>query len=139
MFFGTFEHSLDEKGRMVLPSAFRADLADGGVVAPWDRCLGLWTPGEFDKVAQIVKGRIATGEAEQDAMRVLFADARAIKPDAQGRIFILQEHRDRTGLGRDTVVLGQFDHVEIWDKDTWREVHGHTTPTLNRVIANLRI
>lgn len=139
MFFGTFEHSLDDKGRMVLPSAFRADLAGGGVIAPWDRCLGLWTPDEFDRVAQVVKAKIAAGDADQDAMRVLFADARSIKPDAQGRVFILQDHRDRAGLDRDTVVLGQFDHVEIWAKDAWREVHGHTTPTLHRVISNLRI
>lgn len=139
MFFGTFEHSLDDKGRMVLPSIFRADLAEGGVIAPWDRCLGLWTPEEFDTVAQMVKAKIAAGEAEQDAVRVLFADARNVKPDSQGRVVLLQEHRDRLGFGRETMVLGQYDHIEIWDRDTWRDLHEHTEPTLNRVISNLRI
>jgi len=67
VFVGTFEHSLDEKGRLVLPSVFRHHLAERGFLSQWDECLGLWTPEGFAAVAERLTARVRAGEASQFA------------------------------------------------------------------------
>ena len=121
MFVGRFEHSLDEKGRLVLPAPWRAVLRSGGVLAPWDRCLALWTPEQFDEVAQAIKARISAGQGDADVMRIFFARSHTVQPDSQGRFVVPGEpHRQHAGLDREAVVLGQFDRIEIWDRSRVR-------------------
>lgn len=143
MFVGSFEHALDEKGRLVLPSAFRGKLADGGVLVPWDRCLALWTPDEFEKAAQVIKTKIAeeaeTEEDVQDVFRVFLADASHVAPDSQGRIVVPGEQRAFAGLTREAVVNGGFDHVEIWDRRAWDEVRSPARGNVARVIKGMRL
>jgi MraZ protein len=139
VFVGRFEHSLDDKGRLVLPAAHRAALTSGGVLAPWDRCLALWTPDQFDRVAQMIKSRIAEGQGDMDVLRVLFAAAHTVNPDSQGRFVVPEEHRQHAGLGRDAMVVGQFDRIEIWDRARFGELEGRKSPELAAVVRELRL
>jgi MraZ protein len=139
VFVGRFEHSLDDKGRLVLPSSFRADVAPGAVLAPWDRCLALWRADEFDRVAQMIKTRLAEGPGDMDVLRLFFAAAHAVKPDSQGRFVVPEEHRSHAGLARDVVVAGQFDRIEIWDRVRFDEVEGRKGAELADVIRGLRL
>ncbi|MGH9247509.1 MAG: division/cell wall cluster transcriptional repressor MraZ [Acidimicrobiales bacterium] len=139
MFVGRFEHALDEKGRIVLPSAFRPALKGGGVLAPWDRCLALWTPTQFDVVAQMIKTKIAEGEGDMDVMRLFFAEARTVAPDGQGRFVVPEEHRAHAALERDAVVSGQFDRIEIWDRRRFTDVRAEKSGQLTDVIQGLRL
>ena len=83
MFVGTFEHSLDDKGRVVLPSTFRSHLAERGFVSQFDNCLGVWTEEGFADVAKRLTEKIREGLAPQDAMRAFSANAAEVKPDSQ--------------------------------------------------------
>jgi MraZ protein len=139
VFVGRFEHSLDDKGRLVLPSAFRPALKGGGVLAPWDRCLALWAPEPFNEVAQMIKARISDGAGDMDVMRLFFAEARTVQPDGQGRFVIPEEHRSYAGLARDTVVSGQFDRIEIWDRSRFTDVRAEKSSQLTDVIQGLRL
>jgi MraZ protein len=139
VFVGSFEHSLDEKGRLVLPSTYRHRLAEGGVLAPWDRCLALWTPDQFDRVAEMIKTRIADGHGDMDVLRVLFAAAHTVNPDSQGRFVVPEEHRAHAGLSRDAMVIGQFDRIEIWDRGRFGELQERKAPELAAVVRELRI
>ena len=123
MFVGTFEHSLDDKGRVVLPAVFRGQLAQGGVVTKLDSCLGVWTAEEFDEVARTMVERVRAGEADRDVVRSFAADAHHVTPDGQGRIMLPQRLRDFAGLQREVVVNGAFDHLEIWDTAQWSTVN----------------
>ncbi len=120
MFVGTFEHSLDEKGRLVLPAAFRHDLAPGGFVGQLDRCLGVWSPEGFEDLVSRLNDRVKAREVNPMSLRALTANAADVKPDGQGRIFIPQRLRDFAGIGREAVVIGAFDRIEIWDLATWQ-------------------
>jgi MraZ protein len=122
-FVGTFEHSLDEKGRVVLPAVFRARLAGGGVVTKADRCLAVWTAEEFENVSGALVERMKRGEADREVVRSFAADAHEFSPDGQGRIVIPQRLRDFAGLGRDVVVNGAIDRIEVWDGDRWNDVN----------------
>mgnify|MGYP000729910638 CR=1 FL=1 len=75
MFVGTFEHSLDDKGRVVLPATFRSYLAERGFVSQFDNCLGVWTEEGFTEVAKRLTEKIREGLAPQDAMRAFSANA----------------------------------------------------------------
>lgn len=139
MFVGTFEHSLDDKGRMVLPSTFRSHLADHGFLSQYERCLGLWTPEEFRNVAQRLTDKVREGKASQFALRAFSANAHQVKPDAQGRVSIPQRLRDYAGLDRDVVVIGALDRIEIWDRDRWYEVSGSSDESLTHAVSELGI
>lgn len=121
MFVGTFEHSLDDKGRVVLPSSFRDQLTTRGYLSQWDRCLGLWTEKDFAGVAERLTDKIRQGLAPQEAMRSFAANAHEVRPDSQGRITIPQRLREFAHLGRDAVVIGAIDRIEIWDAARWAD------------------
>ena len=130
MFVGTFDHSLDEKGRLVLPSIFRGRLAEGGVVTKLDGCLGVWTASDFQQVAQTMLGRVRSGDASREVVRSFAADAHHATPDGSGRIVLPARLRDFAGLAGEVVVNGALDHIEIWDRDRWSRTNARGEESL---------
>lgn len=139
MFVGTYEHSLDEKGRVVLPSVFRAHLADRGFVSQYESCLGLWTPEEFEKVAARLTEKVREGATSQYAVRAFAANAHEVRPDSQGRIVLPQRLRDFAGLTRDVVIIGALERIEIWDAARWHEVSASSDESLTQAVSELGI
>lgn len=137
MFVGTFEHALDDKGRVVLPSAFRAHLAEKGFLSQFDACLGLWTEEGFADVAQRLTDKIRAGDAPQEAMRAFAANAHEVRPDSQGRITIPQRLRDFAALERDVVVIGAIDRIEIWNAGRWQQRSTQADESLTQVVSEL--
>lgn len=124
-FIGTYEHGLDEKGRMVLPARIRAQLGESGVIAKLDDCIGLWTPEGFDEVAAVFEDAVEdakTPEARKKAMRAFrrfVGDAAEITPDQQGRIVVTPTLREYANLGSEIVIKGLIRRAEIWNRATW--------------------
>ena len=113
-FLGEYQHALDAKGRFILPARFREHLGHQAyVTTEEDGCLALWRPEEFDVKATEIRERARRGE--RDVQRAFFAGAMEASPDRQGRVAISQALRDFAGLERDVVVVGHYDHIEIWD------------------------
>ena len=120
LFLGEYQHSLDAKGRVILPARFRDQLGEHAyVTSEQDGCLALWTPEEFEVKAAEVKERARRGQ--RDVARVFFSGTVEASPDRQGRIAIPPGLREFAGLEREVVVVGLHDHVEIWDAGAWRE------------------
>ncbi|MGE3619316.1 MAG: division/cell wall cluster transcriptional repressor MraZ [Acidimicrobiia bacterium] len=138
-FVGTFEHGLDDKGRMVLPAKVRAQLGETGVLAKLDGCLGLWTQEGFDRVADQLADHVAEGRATAAALRVFMADAAEVTPDQQGRVVIPQRLRAYAALGRDVVITGRIDRAEIWDASRWAGLATEGDADLAQAVAALRI
>jgi MraZ protein len=120
MFLGEYTHSLDAKGRLILPARFRELLTQAYVSGQIDGCLALWTPAEFEERAQEMKERTKGSAADRHMARVFFAGAQEASPDRQGRIAVPPSLREFAGLNHEVVVIGAYDHVEIWDADAWR-------------------
>jgi MraZ protein len=139
VFVGTFEHSLDDKGRVVLPSTFRSHLADKGFLSQYDTCLGLWTEAGFADVAQRLTEKIRAGQAPQEAMRAFAANAHEVRPDSQGRVTIPQRLRDFAHLERDVVVIGAIDRIEIWDAARWQDTSATADESLTEAVRALGI
>ncbi len=138
MFVGTFEHSLDDKGRVVLPVTFRAQFGpDKGFLSQWDCCLGLWTEDGFADVARRLTDKIRDGQAPQDAMRAFASNAREVSPDSQGRITIAPPLRDFARLDRDVVLIGAIDRIEVWDAARWNDQVGVADDSLVKAVTAL--
>ena len=89
MFLGEYEHSLDAKGRVILPAKFRDQLEGGAVMAKaLDGCLAVYPVEEFQRVAANLQEARARGATERQAARTYFSGAVEITPDKQGRVAI---------------------------------------------------
>jgi len=122
MFLGEYQHSLDAKGRVILPSKYRDQLSGGAYVTKGrGGCLSVYAAQEFSEVADRVREGSKRGRQELDAARSFFAGTAEVTPDKQGRIAIPQHLREYAGLDRDVVVAGVFSRVEIWDGRRWQE------------------
>ena len=121
MFFGTYEHTIDEKNRLTLPARFRDALAAGIVLTRGlDDCLDVYTRPDWDA---LVEARLApldpfTKEA-RELKRFFFAAATDAELDKQGRVLVPPALASHAKLGREVVVAGVHDHLEIWDRTTW--------------------
>jgi len=121
-FLGEYQHSLDAKGRLILPADFRGPLASGAVVGIGQHnCLVVYTEEEWEQVAKSIREMSKQGDAELDAARAFFAGARPVTPDGQGRVPIAPDQRSYAGLEREVVVSGAYSRIEIWDAERWRE------------------
>jgi MraZ protein len=119
VFLGEYFHSLDGKGRVVLPSGFRRRLEEGCVITKGqDGQLEIWAADAFEQKAAEVIGRPQDRSGRQFS-RTLFGGADLQTPDKSGRVLIKPDLREFAGLqpGNEIAVLGLFDHIELWDKD----------------------
>lgn len=120
MFLGEHQHSLDAKGRVILPARFRDQLEDGAVMAKaLDGCLAVYPVDEFHRVAANLREARARGATERQAARSYFSGAVEITPDRQGRVAVPQHLRTFADLEREVIVAGNFDHIEIWNAETF--------------------
>lgn len=125
VFVGTYEHSVDGKGRLVLPSKFRLKLPEGGFLAPSASGLAVWPPEAFGKMVDRFTELVRTGDADPDVVIGVTANAEEVSPDAQGRILLSPRLRELTGVGTgEVVLLGANDHIEIWTAATYRSRQG---------------
>jgi MraZ protein len=142
VFIGKHDRSLDDKGRLVLPAGYRRSFEDagGGVLAPWDRCLGLWTTDMFGEVMDKLLTKVSDGEADDDVARLFQGAAWDVQLDAQGRFVLPEEHRRHAGITREVKVLGQTRRVEIWDAASFAAMEGgKTNEDVSAEIRRLRI
>ncbi len=124
LFLGEYQHSLDAKGRVILPAKFREQLEGGAFVTKLlDGCLAVWAPEEFHEVAADMQEKARRGQAERNVVRSFAAGAAEVVPDRQGRIAIPANLRAFAGLERDVVVAGVFNRIEIWDAGRWATVN----------------
>jgi len=121
VFVGTYEHLIDGKGRLVLPSKFRNKLPDGGYLGPVgvSSGLGLWPPDAFSRMLERMAEQVRSGQTDANAVRGITYNSEEVTPDAQGRILLSPRLREWAGLGSEVVVLGAMDHIEIWNRATW--------------------
>lgn len=121
-FFGRYEHSLDDKGRIILPSKFRGPFEHGGFLTPYeDGCLSLWTPDQFEERMERMLERAATGRNNRHMARLWASTSHELDLDRQGRMAIPARLREYAGLEGDVLVLGAIDRVELWNREAWDE------------------
>ncbi len=126
MFLGEYTHSIDDKGRLTIPARFRGELAAGLVVTcGFDTSLVVYPIEEWVKVAEKVAAQPLSSESARSLRRRVFSLAADLEPDRQGRILLPQKLREFADIDGDAIIVGMFNHVEIWDKDRWQAVRAN--------------
>lgn len=119
MFMGEFDHTIDAKGRIIVPSKFREDLGEDFVITSGlDGCLFVYPQKEWQTFSEGLSKLPGTKEARQ-LQRYFFAMAAACESDKQGRILIPAKLRESAGLDKDIVFVGVLNKIEIWSKERW--------------------
>jgi len=120
LFYGEYNHTIDQKGRVILPSGFRENLGDKFMVAKWlDDCLSVFPASEWDKIQEKIASQPSTALEIRKFSRMFFAGAGELQSDKQGRVVIPTNLRDYASLDKDIVVVGVSSRIEIWDKQKW--------------------
>ena len=134
---GTYEHSIDAKGRLFIPAKLREELGVTFYLAMWvDECLAIYPQETWNRFTE----KFASLPMSQSAaMRPLFANASKCELDSQGRIVIPQKLRKYAGLEKDAVIIGVNDRAEIWSAETWnaREEEEMTPEKMKACLAAL--
>jgi MraZ protein len=123
VFLGEFQHSLDTKGRIILPSKFRAQLESGLVITRGpDNCLWVMSSADFNTYAETIREGARRGDPRwRDVLRFIFSGAHEDRPDKQGRISVPEHLRDHAALEREVTITGNDDRIEVWRRDRWEE------------------
>lgn len=125
MFYGEYQHSVDAKGRVIVPAKFRDGLGEKFIVTKGlDNCLFAYSPEEWSNLETKLKSLPFTDKDVRAFVRFFFAGATECEVDKQGRILLPQNLREYAGLEKDVYVIGVSTRVEIWDKAKWENYSG---------------
>ena len=142
MFYGEYEHTLDRKGRLIVPSKLR-EVAQANYVEKFfitrglDQCLFLFTEEEWKFQESKFKSLSFTKSAARSFTRLYFSGASDVTCDKQGRILIPKVLKDFAGVKRDVVILGVSNHIEIWAKEKWQTFYESSKETFEEVADRL--
>ena len=136
MFIGEYSHTIDAKGRLIVPSKFREQLGDEFVVTKGlDGCLFVYSNDEWARIEEKFRDIPLTSKDARKFLRFFFAGADDCEVDKQGRILIPANLREYAGLEKEVVSVGAFTRVEIWDKQRWQE--GNTYDDMDEVAEHM--
>lgn len=121
MFLGQYEHTIDEKGRLIVPAKYRESLGDNFIITfGLDVCLFVYPLEEWKVLSEKLK-LLPLGQRDARAFkRILYSRATSCTLDNQGRVIITKYLRDYARIKREVMVIGVLDRLEIWSKDIWQ-------------------
>ncbi|MBQ9030800.1 MAG: division/cell wall cluster transcriptional repressor MraZ [Parasporobacterium sp.] len=122
-FMGEYNHSIDAKGRIIVPSKFREKLGDQFVVTKGlDGCLWVFPSSEWEAFSEKLTSLPVARKDARNFSRFFLAGATEVETDKMGRILLPQSLREYAHLDKDVVSTGAGNRVEIWNKETWTDV-----------------
>jgi len=141
-FAGEFAHALDDKGRLAIPAKFRLRFKEGAVVTRWvsgGECLAVFPESEWVALNTDITRRPRTDPKATRFRHFILAGAHEADPDAQGRLTIPAHLRDYAGLKDQAVVIGNSDHLEVWEPGRWRSKLANVQNEIADDLADLGI
>lgn len=135
---GEFQHTLDDKGRMIVPVKFREGLGTSFVVTRGlDKCLFVYPLAEWEMLEQKLKTLPMTRSDARSFVRFFFSGATECELDKQGRILLPVALREYANLTRDAIVLGVSNRVEIWSDEGWRDYSENAADSFAEIAEKL--
>ena len=122
MLIGEYEHSLDAKGRLIMPSKLRDDIGEKFIITKGlDGCLFAFSIEEWKIFEQKLRSLPISNKDARAFSRFFFAGAMDCEIDKQGRFLISSNLREFAGLTKEVVIVGLDSRIEIWSKDKWQK------------------
>jgi len=142
MFYGEYSHSIDRKGRLILPAKFR-EAAKGNFIEKFfvtrglDKCLFMFAEEEWKTQEQRFKSVSFTKQESRIFNRLYFSGAVEVLPDRQGRVLLPQYLKDFAEIKKDIVIVGVSNRIEIWSKEKWQEFYGSWRQSFEEIAEKL--
>ena len=122
MFIGEYQHTLDPKNRVIMPSKFREKLGDSFVMTKGlDNCLFIYSSTEWSIVEEKLKSLPMTNKDARAFVRFFFAGACECDLDKQGRILMPNNLKDYAKIDKELVIIGVSTRIEIWSREEWNK------------------
>lgn len=142
MFYGEYQHTIDRKGRLILPSKFRESakinfIEKFFVTRGLDKCLFMFSEEEWRAQENKLKTLSFTKPQARAFNRLYFSGATEVAPDRQGRVIIPQYLKDFADIKKDVVVVGVSNRIEIWSKLIWQEFYTNSSAAFEEIAQNL--
>jgi MraZ protein len=142
MFYGEYEHSLDEKGRLIIPSRIRDVMKQEGITSfiitrGLDECLFLFSTQQWRAHEERLASQPLEKSNARRFTRMFFSGAAECSPDRQGRIFIPPNLREHAHIEKDVVVIGVQSRLEIWDKASWEKFSKESKESYEQIAEEL--
>ncbi len=135
---GEYHHSIDEKGRIIIPSKLRSELGDTFVVTRgFENCLFIYSIVEWEKIVTKLKNLPFTKKDARDFIRFFLSGATTLDFDKQGRINIPSTLITYANLNKECAVVGVNDRLEIWNLDSWNKFLSSNQADLSNIAENL--
>lgn len=138
MLMGEYHHTIDEKGRIIIPSKFRNELGSNFVVTRGlENCLFVCSEKEWDKIVTKLNSLPFTKKDARNFARFFLSGAMEVIPDKQGRINIADTLIDYAKISKECVVLGVGNRLEIWSNDLWNNFFTENKDNMSDIAENL--
>lgn len=138
VFIGEFQHSLDNKGRLIIPSKFREGLGERFVLTKGlDNCLFVYPLSEWHNFEEKLKTLPLTSRDARAFVRFFFSGATECELDKQGRILLPANLREYSGIEKDAVVIGVSTRVEIWSLEEWNRYNSDTIMGYDKIAERM--
>ncbi len=138
MFMGEYHHTIDEKGRLIIPAKFREELGEKFIITRGiENCLFAYSALEFQKIVQKLETLPFTKKDARQFMRFFLSGASEAEFDKQGRIHITSPLISYAGLLKDVVIIGSGDRLEIWSKNNWDSFFDSAKDNMSDIAENL--
>ena len=144
MFYGEFEHSLDRKGRLIVPAKFRQALKDHHVSSLFltrglDGCLFLFPESEWRLIESRFKQIPFTKAEGRKFNRLFFSGASEMQVDGLGRILVPKTLKDFAAIKDDVVIVGVSSRIEVWSKDRWQAFYETSRQSFEEVAERVML
>jgi MraZ protein len=142
MFYGEYIHSIDRKGRIILPAKFR-EVAKSNFIEKFfvtrglDKCLFMFSEEEWRSQEAKFKAIPFTKQEARTFNRLYFSGAVEVVPDRQGRILLPQYLKDFAEIKRDTIIVGVSNRIEVWAKNKWEEFYSNSRQSFEAIAEKL--
>jgi MraZ protein len=142
MFYGEYQHSIDRKGRIILPSKFRETAKANSIEKfflnrGFEKCLFMFSEDEWRINESRLKELSFTRQEARTFNRLYFSGAFEVVPDGQGRILLPASLKDFAGIKNEVVLVGVSTRIELWDKERWQEFCRNSQPAFEQIAERL--
>lgn len=138
LLIGEFEHSIDNKGRLIMPAKLRDDIGENFVVTKGlDGCLFAFSITEWTNFEEKLKSLPLSNRNSREFTRFFLSGATECEIDKQGRFLIPANLRESAGLEKETVIIGVGTRIEIWNKEKWTKYSSDDNISVEEIAENM--
>jgi MraZ protein len=138
MFIGEYHHTIDDKGRIIIPAKFRDELGSNFVVTRGiESCLFVYPNKNWDQICEKLNSLPFTRKDARTFNRFFMSGATNVELDKQGRVNISKPLTDYANLKKDCVIIGTGDRLEIWSLEDWNGFFNSNKDSMSDIAENL--